>query len=305
MTTLSNVHQQVMEMSKNCFDDFISVKDISFEHLESIKIGSEKYPLLPMAQMSMAFRLGIPMQYLKKCPPDVQAYNMNHWIKHEKNDELFFRFDGQDVRAIFTPRYQPIDNVEILERLDSLGYKPDTEVQCHLDKEFMLLNLPDSKKMFRINKDKHVPGVSISNSEVGLASVNVAAYLLRLICTNGMVGTTEVAASYKHVSRKILDMLPEVISSLNQDMTVQQNLLRHSLDSTVDNPIMTIENFNRQFQLKEAERQAVEWAWPMEEGKTMFNVVQAYTRAAQFDGLSAEASYRLQKVGGNILAMLN
>jgi len=29
-----------------------------------------------------------------------------------------------------------------------------------------------------------------------------------------------------------------------------------------------------------------------------------YTRAAQFQGLSAESSYRLQKVGGNILGML-
>ena len=34
-------------------------------------------------------------------------------------------------------------------------------------------------------------------------------------------------------------------------------------------------------------------------GNTMFHVVNAYTRAAQFEGLSAEASYRLQKVGGN------
>jgi hypothetical protein len=37
----------------------------------------------------------------------------------------------------------------------------------------------------------------------------------------------------------------------------------------------------------------------------MFHVVNAYTRAAQMEGLSAESSYRLQKVGGNILGMLN
>ncbi len=36
----------------------------------------------------------------------------------------------------------------------------------------------------------------------------------------------------------------------------------------------------------------------------MFNVVNAYTRAAQFEGLTAEASYRLQRIGGNILRML-
>jgi len=39
-------------------------------------------------------------------------------------------------------------------------------------------------------------------------------------------------------------------------------------------------------------------------GKTMFRVVNAYTRAAQFEGLSAEVSYRLRKVGGMVLGMV-
>ena len=36
----------------------------------------------------------------------------------------------------------------------------------------------------------------------------------------------------------------------------------------------------------------------------MFNLVNAYTRGAQFDGLSAESSHRVQTVGGSILGML-
>lgn len=36
----------------------------------------------------------------------------------------------------------------------------------------------------------------------------------------------------------------------------------------------------------------------------MFHIVNAYTGAAQFKGLSAESSYRLHKVGGIILGML-
>ena len=59
-----------------------------------------------------------------------------------------------------------------------------------------------------------------------------------------------------------------------------------------------------QFQLGEKEREAVEWGWEQEMGKTMFHVVNTYTRAAQFEGLPAEASYRLQKVGGEILGMV-
>ena len=50
--------------------------------------------------------------------------------------------------------------------------------------------------------------------------------------------------------------------------------------------------------------EAVEWGWNQEMGSTMFHVVNAYTRAAQFEELSAEASYRLQKVGGMVLGMV-
>jgi len=44
--------------------------------------------------------------------------------------------------------------------------------------------------------------------------------------------------------------------------------------------------------------------WIQEMGETIFNIVNAYTRASHFGGLSAEAIYRLQKVGGMILGML-
>jgi hypothetical protein len=39
-------------------------------------------------------------------------------------------------------------------------------------------------------------------------------------------------------------------------------------------------------------------------GRTMFHVANAYTRGAQFEGLSAEASYRFQKMRGMVLGMV-
>ena len=110
----------------------------------------------------------------------------------EKNNELLFRFDGDEVRAIFTPRYTPVDNFEILERLDSLGYSSDTEVQCSVDQELMMLNIP-AGNTFTINGDTMKTGLSISNSEIGIASLSISAFILRLICTNGMISATGVA----------------------------------------------------------------------------------------------------------------
>ena len=67
---------------------------------------------------------------------------------------------------------------------------------------------------------------------------------------------------------------------------------------------LTMESFSRQFQLNKEEKEAVAWGWNREGGDTMFHVVNAYTTGAQFEELSAESSYRLQKVGGEILEMV-
>jgi len=64
------------------------------------------------------------------------------------------------------------------------------------------------------------------------------------------------------------------------------------MPTPIENPLMTIETLNRQFQVGEKEScYAMRYAL-------------LYSRAAQFEGLSAEASCRLQKVGGMLLGMV-
>jgi hypothetical protein len=304
LTTLGDVSDRIDFMNQNCHDALVDVPAISFESLETMKIGDERHTLRTVAQRSIAWRLGIPYNYLAKCPVDLQAQQMNHWIKSEKREQLFVRFDGEDVRAVFTPRYKPVDNFEVIARLDEMGYTPDTKVQCSLDGEFMLLSIPDGRRQFKINGDKMTPGISISNSEVGLASLSVSAFILRLVCTNGMVSKTEISASYRHVSTKILTELPQVFEKVADGLGKQKDRLKLSLESPVANPMATIERFNRQFALGEREKSAVEWAWPQEAGENMFAVVNTYTRAAAMEGLPAESSFRLQRVGGEVLGML-
>jgi len=305
MTTLGTVHDRVIEMARNYHDEYVPVHDISFDNLQTVNIGSETHRLKPVAQREIANRLGVPYSYLRKCPEDVQAYNLNHWIKKEKNEELFFRFDGRDVRAVFTPRYVPVDNVTVMERLDTLGFGPETKVQCRLDGNFMMLNIPDPGKEFVITaNDKMRPGISIGNSETGIASLSIAAFILRLVCTNGLISKTATTSSFRHVSTDILDRFPEAMISLAGELERQQQQLKFSLASRVENPESTITFFNRQFGLGEHERQAVEWGWIFEAGETMYNIVNAYTKASQYEGLPADSAHKLQRVGGQILGMV-
>ncbi len=197
-----------------------------------------------------------------------------------------------------------MDNFEVLERLDGLGIKAETRVQCCLDSEFMSLSIPDSTKTFAIDGDRLTPGISISNSEVGLASLRIAAFYLRLVCTNGLIAKTQVATAYRHISRRILDDFPGVFNQVSQHLLRQRDQFRISMESRVDDPVATMKSFNRQFQLGEREVEAADWGWIWEPGNTMFHIVNAYTRGAMFNGLPAGSSYKLQTVGGQILAMM-
>ncbi len=304
MTSLGKVYERVKTMAKNYMDKHIPVKEITFDDLEHMNIGSEQHELKPIAQQSIAYRLGIPIQYLKKCPPDIQEFNLNYWIKREKNDQLFVRFDGDEVRAVFTPRYVPTDNLEVLERLLSLGFNAETKVQSFLDSDFMMVSIPDDRETFSIKKDAMTPGVAVSNSEVGLASLSIASFILRLVCTNGLISKTAISASYRHVSSKILQEFPSVMNNISHGLGKEKNQYRLSLESKVDNPESTVQSFNRQFELGKDEKEAVEWGLGYEYGFTMFEIVNAYTKAAQHEALSAESRYKLQKVGGMILGMV-
>jgi len=304
MTTLGNVFDRVHEMSRNHHDKFVEVKEITFDSLETISISDELHRLKPIAQQSISNRLGIPFHYLRKCPSDIQRLNLNHWLQYERNEELFFRFNGDDVRAIFTPRYIPTDNLEVLDKLKSLDYPLDTRVQSSIDDEFMMINIPDGRQSFTINGERMTPGISVSNSEVGLASLSIAAFVLRLVCTNGMISKTEVSASYRHISGKILSELPKVLTDVSSELGKKKDQFRLSIESKVEHPEMTISSFNNQFQLNKEEKEAVDWAMPLEFGQTMFHVINVYTKAAQYPELPADSGYKLQKVGGMILEMV-
>lgn len=168
-----------------------------------------------------------------------------------------------------------------------------------------MLNIPDAGGEFTlVGKDKMRPGISIGNSEVGIASLSISAFILRLVCTNGLISKTDMSSAYRHISSAVLDKFPEVMAQLSGELVNQKRQLQFSLESRVHNPEATMLEFNRQFQLNQIERDAVEWGWIFEAGDTMFSVVNSYTNAAQYEDLTADSVHRLQRVGGSVLAMV-
>jgi len=306
-TTLENAIGNVHEISQNNYDEIIPVRDMTFECLERINITGQSFGVLPSAQRLLANRLRVPHSYLSRCPYQLQAENLNYWIEQErKNREtLFCRFSGNQLRAVFTERYTAIDHMEILTKMLEFGFDSSGEVHLSLDSEMMVLKVPEYGRLFSLSeKDKIVPGISISNSEVGILALSISAYYFRCICSNGMIAETSVDARYKHISRRVMDEFPLVLENVVNQSRHGQDRFQISMQTPVSNPISTIETFARQFSLTQNEAEVVKQAYYLEQGATMFHVINSFTRAAQEPGLSASDAYRLETTGGRILAMV-
>jgi len=302
-----NVISKVHAMSENYFDETIPVMDMEFDSLERMWIAGKEIGVLPSAQRLFANRLRIPYSYLSRCPAELQARNLNYWIQQEaqKRKTMFCRFDGDSLRAVFTDRYTAIDHMEIVSKMLEYGFNPDVEVHYSLDQSLLVIKVPDFTRTFGFGeKDKIVPGISIANSEVGILAFSIEAYFYRLVCSNGMVSKTSVASRFRHVSRKALEEFPDVLRQVVYESEYSQGRFEISAQNRVDNPLATIGSFNRQFNITRKEAQAITHAWECEQGFTMFHVINAYTRAAQDSSLTAEESYKLERIGGLILSMV-
>jgi hypothetical protein len=304
---LENAISKVHEMSASNYDMIVPVRDMSFNSLAQIDIAGKSFGILPSAQRLFANRLHVPHSYLSRCSRELQADNLNYWIKEEiKNRQtLFCRFDGNNLRAVFTERYTAIDHMEVLTKMLDYGFNPSAEVHFALDNEMMVLKVPEYERMFRLSEDdKIVPGICISNSEIGILALSIEAFYYRLVCTNGMIAKTNTDARYKHISRKVMGEFHLALEGVVSQSRQGRDQFMISTQTQVPNPESSIEAFGRQFQITQEEVQIVKQAFFLEQGATMFHVINAFTRAAQDPSLTASGAYRLEKAGGTILSMV-
>ncbi|MBF0474935.1 MAG: DUF932 domain-containing protein [Deltaproteobacteria bacterium] len=298
--------EEVRQISKGHYDETLPVQGMEFESLEQMYIMGAEVEVLPSAQRLFANKLHVPYSYLARCSKDLQAQNLNYWIKQEalNRDSLFCRFDGAKLRAVFTDRYKVMDNVDVVENMQNSGFKDNDEVHYNLDENMLVVKVPDYTKTFGLSGDNIVPGISFANSEVGILAFSIEAYFYRLVCSNGLIAATAVESKFKHISFKAIDSFSTILRRVVQESQHSQEKFRISLTSEVTNPLSTIASFNKQFQLTKDEGQVVEESWSLEAGFTMFHVINAYTRAAQDKSLGVEESVRLERVGGLILKMV-
>jgi len=311
-TTLENVINKVHEKSINHFDEVMPVHEMSFDNLEQMWISGKQIDVAPSAQRLLSNRLRVPYSYLSRCPKDLQAENLNYWIEQESQhrDTFFCRFNGDTLRAVFTERYQPLDNMQILSQLIEQGFDPNSEVQYSIDDGMFLLKIPEYAKAFGVNPgygnlDEIVPGIAFANSEVGLLAFSIEAFFYRLVCANGLISKTASTVSrFKHISNKGLVNFVDTLTLVIGESILNQEQFMLSRNSLIDDPVSSIDSFSKRFGLSQKESEIVTQAFYQEPGNTLFHIINAFTAAAKTDGLSTSDVYRFEKTGGQVLSLV-
>ena len=302
---------------------------IEFGSVHAANISGRAVTFTPHAAGQMCTRLGVPYAFAAQCSPRIQQQIMAEFLEDEKKerDTLFFRLQAVNtnfpqVRAVFTSRYTPLDNCEVIKRLRSLGYDDDTPVKPRIDGGMMSLTLMDMNGRTTLKKVGDVaPGVYVQNSEIGLSSLSLGMMVVKLICTNGAImGLAKERQAYRHISRRVFDeglfdqlvekvrtrdYLPEFRSmeiAATKYLPSGTNLEDLAEDVTID------------------EIAAIREGWVVETGVlfpepptsdalplyttseyTYDNLIQSLTRAANDTTLSAVSANKLNRLAGQLL----
>jgi hypothetical protein len=306
--TLGDAVDIVQKDAAHHYDGTIPVGKILFHDLNAVDIDGVVFEMTASAQSRICSRYRIPIDYLRRCESGLQRANLNHWSIRERNANYFVRFRDNKVRAFFTERYKPVDHKHVIDRLLALGYYTSTRVRFAMDEGYMKLSVMGTEEFAYEGDGGLVPGVTIINSEVGYSALTVQAFLLRLVCTNGLtVMMNGGGYSRRHISEEVLNNLGETIKEVGN---MSQDQITQMLDkaiavkiSTDDGAIQNLfDELDRRYHLTYAQSTAVYEGWKQEPRYNMWGIVNAYTRGAQNEMLTLEESNRLELVGGIILA---
>lgn len=211
MEIINLVHE--LERLKRSSADVVTPSGLitAVEDGGTVKIDLKTYGKLPLtthAETQLAEKTGIPIKYFHDMTgagmADLAAENVNRWLKHADDNRLVRMADGK-VRAILSDRYRVLDNYDLAIRTMERAKAHNAIIlDSQLTEERMYIKAlaPEAKEYLdftpeekqahtwhKVDKDTIIPGIIVSNSEVGSGAFRVEPFTFREVCSNTAIGT--------------------------------------------------------------------------------------------------------------------
>lgn len=165
-----------------------------------------QYGINDIAHRQIGQTLKIPALYYDRMRteyPELLAQNVNGWFARTPDTKRMLRTMDGTARALLSDRYRRIDNFEVASAVLPIisGMDGASVESCELTESRMYLKVVNPRVTAEVKKGDIVQaGIIISNSEVGMGSVNISPLVYRLVCSNGMIAEDGKLRKY-HVGR--------------------------------------------------------------------------------------------------------
>ena len=292
--------------------------------LEPLEVNS-------IAHRQIGTHLKIPAAYYDKMLeeyPQLLAQNVNAWFQREPSVRMIRTIEGT-ARAFLSNRYRRIDNLDIasivlpvLQDMEGMHFE-----SCQLTESRMYIKVVNTRLEAEVVPGDIVQsGIIISNSEVGLGSVNIQPLVYRLVCMNGMVvndaktrrthlgraSNTEedfmiysqetLAADDKAFILKLQDTVRAAINEVQFAQVVDKMRESKGIKLNTANLPSVVKMASANFGITEAESDGVFQHLIEDADYTLFGLANAVTRYSQ-DVESYDRATKLEEIGYSVMTM--
>jgi len=279
------------------------------------------------AHSQVASKLDIPLKYYRRMrehSPELLARNINQWMpEKDSKSKLLLRTLDNKVRAVLSDRYRILDNHDLL--LSCLEEFKNMGAELHradLTESHMYIKaiVPHTREEIT-QGDTVIPGVVIQNSEVGAGAFKVTPFMLREVCTNGMIGESAIAKI--HLGRKqdtgvvqfsqetrmaesqtlwlqVRDIIHGTFDPVTFKQWVQQ--VRMGTEVEIQNPIYAVDNVIESFGINDSLKEDLLNHFSREGDMTQWGLANAVTRTAR-DLDDPDQVVELEAIGGQVAVM--
>lgn len=263
------------------------------EHKRGLWADNGPVPLSRTAEDNICALTGMPRNWVQSMPTNLQTgvtvWAMREKLSREQNKLRLTTLSPNGhandwrLRAILSQRYNPIDDYQILGVFDEVlqdypGAKLERwEIQdrfTRLSVTFDNIDLGDSEGR---------RGITLSNSEVGCASVSVDSFIWRLVCSNGLVAKTkDTSYRFIHIGGKdnTENLRGAIYASLQNSESVI-DAYRKATTIALKDPAEELRQFAITNKLSQRMLDSFSETFAMEERNTVSGIVNAITRRAQ------------------------
>ena len=271
----------------------------------------------PMPLRSAAFgnlmtRLGAPGDFLRRLPAPLQLATINYLLsEHDDRSAATLRLRNDEVSAIVSGRYAPLDPVELVETvrdgLQRFGILGDVRVRGVASGlvDNLRLILPSAQTAIRPG-DASALGIDITSSSFARSAVHITPVIWRLVCSNGLKRAERGSGlSFRHVgdAQRLREGISEAIPAALVYARGVMDQWRRSVAFMIEDVQKQIEAM----QLTMPEKKNLEVAVRLETGRPelpdnvpLYDFVNAMTASAK----SGSPSRRLEieSLAGDVLA---